>query len=66
MIVTTTINGRRSQGAVPPNAKEVAPGQKATLLSLPDVWKEDTTSWAMEVLVRTARGDSYRNKVEWK
>jgi hypothetical protein len=66
MIVTTTINGRRAQGAVPPNAKDVAPGQKATLLSLPDVWKDDTTSWAMEVLVRTVRGDSYKNKVEWK
>ena len=66
MIVTTTINGRRAQGSVPPNTKDVAPGQKATLLALPDVWKEDTTSWAMEALVRTTRGESYKNKVEWK
>ena len=66
MIVTTMINGRRAQGPVPPNTKDVAPGQKATLLALPDVWKEDTTSWSMETLVRTLRGESYKNKVEWK
>jgi hypothetical protein len=66
MIVTTTVNGRKVQGPVPPNTKDVAPSQKATLLALPDVWKEDTTSWSMEALVRTTRGESYKNKVEWK
>jgi serine/threonine-protein kinase len=66
MNVTTMINGRTSRGAVPPLAKDVAPQQKATLLALPDVWKEDTTAWSMEVVVRTARGESYKNKVEWK
>jgi len=66
MFVTTTINGRRAQGPVPPQTSEVAPAQTATLLSLPDVWKEDTTAWSMEVLVRTKRGESYKNKVEWK
>jgi tetratricopeptide (TPR) repeat protein len=66
MFVTTVVNGRRAQGPVPPQASEVAPAQTATLLSLPDVWKEDTTAWSMEVLVRTTRGESYKNKIEWK
>jgi len=66
MSVTTTVNGKRAQGAVPPQTKDVAPGQKATLLALPDVWKEDTTAWSMEVLVRTMRNESYKNRVDWK
>ena len=66
MSVTTTVNGKRAQGAVPPQTKDVAPGQKATLLALPDVWKEDTTAWSMEVLVRTVRNESYKNRVDWK
>jgi tetratricopeptide (TPR) repeat protein len=66
MIVTTTVNGRRAQGPVPPQTKEVAPQQKATLLALPDVWRDDTSAWTMEVLVRTIRGESYKNKLDWK
>jgi serine/threonine-protein kinase len=66
MTVTTTVNGRRSSGVVPPLAKEVAPQQRALLLSVTDFWKQDTTAWAMDVLVRTAQGDSYRNALTWK
>jgi serine/threonine-protein kinase len=66
MIVTTTVNGRRAQGPMPPNTKELAPGQKAILAAIADIWKEDTTSWSMEALVRTNRGESYKNKADWK
>jgi tetratricopeptide (TPR) repeat protein len=66
MIVTTTVNGRKTSGPVPPVTKDVAPQQKAVLLSLPDFWKEDTTAWSMEVTVRTARGETYKNQVTWK
>jgi hypothetical protein len=66
MFVTRVVNGRRAQGPVPLQASEVAPAQTATLLNLPDVWKEDTTAWSMEILVRTTRGESYKNKIEWK
>jgi serine/threonine protein kinase len=66
MIVTTTVNGKRSQGPVPPLTKDVAPKQKALLLSLPDLWKEDTTSWTMEIVVHTTRGETYKNQVSWK
>jgi tetratricopeptide (TPR) repeat protein len=66
MIITTTINGKKRAGPVPPQVKDVAPRDTAQLLALPDFWKEDTTSWSMEVLVRTARGETYKNKVSWK
>ncbi|MCM2256778.1 MAG: protein kinase [Vicinamibacteria bacterium] len=65
MIVTTVINGKRSQGPVPPSVKEVAPRDKAVIFQNPDFWKEDWTAWSMEVLVRTVRGESYKNKVTW-
>jgi tRNA A-37 threonylcarbamoyl transferase component Bud32/tetratricopeptide (TPR) repeat protein len=67
MTISTTVNGRRSQGAVPPLAKTVAPKQKTVIYSLSgEIWKEDTTSWSMEVTVQTARGETYRNQVTWK
>lgn len=66
MLVATTVNGRKAQAPVPPQTKDVAPGQKATLLAVSDFWKDDTTAWSMEVLVRTGRNESYKNKVDWK
>ncbi len=67
VVVTTTVNGKRSGGVpVPPLAKEVAPRQKTVVLSLSDMWKEDTTSWTMEVMVRTMRGETYKNSVKWQ
>jgi len=66
MVVGTRINNRGAQGPVPPLTKDVAPQQRALLRELPDLWKEDTTSWSMEVVVRTIRGETYRNQVSWK
>jgi hypothetical protein len=66
MTVTTTVNGRRAGGAVSPEVAEIAPRQKAVLLSQSDIWREDVTSWSMEVTVRTARGETYRNQATWR
>ncbi|MFI5184392.1 MAG: serine/threonine protein kinase [Vicinamibacteria bacterium] len=66
MIVSTTKNGRRSSGPVPPLVKEVAPQQKAMLREFPDSWQEETTSWTMEVVVKTVRGETYKNQVTWR
>jgi serine/threonine protein kinase len=66
MIVTTTINGQKRSGPVPPQARDVAPRQKALLLATPDFWKDDTSAWAMEVVVRTARGETYKNQLSWR
>jgi len=67
MIVTTVRNGRKSQGAVPPQTRDVAPHQTATLLTLPgNFWEADTSDWSMQIFVRTSRGETYQNKVDWK
>jgi serine/threonine-protein kinase len=66
MVIATSINGKSVRGAVPPLSKEVAPRQRALLRELPDTWKEATTSWSMEVTVRTPRGETYTNQVTWQ
>ena len=66
MIVTTKINGKGVSGPVPPQTHNVAPQQRALLMSTSELWKEETASWSMEVAVRTARGERYTNQVEWK
>ncbi len=67
VIVTTTTNGRRVSGPVPSQVRDVAPGQRANLIALAgNVWKEDTQSWAMEVVVKTSRGEIYKNQVTWR
>jgi tetratricopeptide (TPR) repeat protein len=66
MVVTTKINGKGVTGPVPPQARDVAPGQRALLMNTTETWREETSSWSMEVAVRTARGERYTNQVEWK
>jgi tetratricopeptide (TPR) repeat protein len=67
MVVTTTIDGTKRQGPVSPRASMVAPRRRALVFQLrPQLWKQDTTSWAMEIVVYTARGDTYRNTLTWK
>jgi hypothetical protein len=44
----------------------VAPQQRALLRELPDFWKEDTSSWAVEISVSTVRGERYTNQLSWK
>ena len=68
MTVTTTIDGRKQQGSVPPSATSVAPGSKAVVWQSPAelLWRDGTSLWSMEVLVRTPKGDSYRNTLTWK
>jgi hypothetical protein len=46
--------------------RDVAPGQKGILLSNTQVWQEETSSWSMEVVVRTTRGERYTNQLTWK
>jgi len=66
MVVSTTINGKKISGPVNPQTRDVAPQQKALLMSTTELWKEDTSGWAMEVTVHTARGERYTNQVAWK
>jgi serine/threonine protein kinase len=66
LLVTTTVNGRRSSGPVPALVKDVAPHDRAVVREFPDQWKEETTSWTMEITVRTIRGETYKNQVTWR
>jgi tetratricopeptide (TPR) repeat protein len=66
MLVTPRINGRGVTAPVAAQTKDVAPQQRALLLNTRDIWREDTTSWSMEVTVRTVRGETYKNQVTWK
>ncbi|HUG52459.1 MAG TPA: protein kinase [Vicinamibacteria bacterium] len=66
MVVSTTINGKKISGPVPTAVSNVAPQQRALLMSTTEQWKDDTSDWSMEVTVRTTRGERYTNKVIWK
>lgn len=63
LVITTIINGRRTIGAVPPQTRSVGPKQQALLRQMSDMWRGDVKSWSMEVAVKTARGESYRNEL---
>ena len=65
MLVTTTVNGRKSGGPVPPSVSTVAPGQGSAVLSVSDTLREDLRSWSIEIVLRTSRGESYRNRLVW-
>lgn len=68
MVVATTTNGKRMQGGVPPATATVAPRQRALVYQMPDseIWKEDTASWSMEIVLNTAGRETYRNTLSWK
>jgi serine/threonine protein kinase/tetratricopeptide (TPR) repeat protein len=67
MVVTTTIDGRKQQGRVAPSASVVAPHQRALVFQIRnEVWKRDTRSWEMEIVVFTSQRDTYRNTLTWK
>ncbi len=66
VVVTNTVNGRKASGPVTPLTRTVAPEQRALLLSLSDFLAANTETWSLEVLARTAGGETYRNQVTWK
>jgi hypothetical protein len=66
VLTTTTINGKKLQGPVPPLTKEAAPHQPAPVFEIKENWREDTTTWSMEVVLKTTRGETYRNSLTWK
>ncbi|MFI4945855.1 MAG: protein kinase [Burkholderiales bacterium] len=65
MVVTTTVNGGRAKGPVAPSVSTVAPGQGALVLSLSDRLRPDLESWSIEIVLRTSRGEAYRNRLDW-
>jgi serine/threonine-protein kinase len=68
LTVTSTLDGKRQSGQVSLSTTTVAPGQRALVYQTPgeQVWKEGTQSWTMEIVVRTTKGETYRNTLSWK
>ena len=65
-MIVTTVNGRLASGDVPLLARDVPPRQRVLILSVGDQWKAEVTTWSMAVAVRTARGETYKNRAVWK
>jgi len=68
MTVATVLDGKRQSGFVPLSVTTVAPGQRAPVYQTPgdQVWKEGTQSWTMEIVLKTTKGETYRNTLSWK
>jgi IPT/TIG domain len=66
VFVATSVNGRLSSAPMAFQSDQVAPRKRVLLGSLSDVWRDTTTSWAMDVTVTSDRGDVYKNQIVWK
>jgi hypothetical protein len=64
--VSYVSNGNKSGGPVSPRVKQVAPQANVLLEEFPGTWGEGTTSWSMEVVIASNRGDTFRNQLTWK
>jgi hypothetical protein len=66
MNLTRSLNGARTRSIDTPRTPQVVPKQRALVDVLGGVWAEETTSWSIEVIVKSNRGDTYQNQVVWK
>ena len=68
MSVATTVDGKRQAGSLPPMAATAAPGARSLVYQTPgdQLWRDGTTAWTMELTLRTAKGETYRNTLAWK
>jgi hypothetical protein len=64
--VKTIVNGRGAGGAVPLLATTAAPRQKTLLFQIDDTWKQESTSWSLEVQLTTDRNEIYKSQLTWK
>ncbi len=64
--VSSALNGARSNIPVPPRKAELVPRERALLYEEAGVWRDGVTSWSLEVLVSSGRGDTYKNQILWK
>jgi hypothetical protein len=64
--IFTTLNGTKSGGAVTPKDSEVEPQQKVMLQEVAAAWQEGVNSWRLEAVVKSNRGDTFKNQLSWK
>jgi hypothetical protein len=66
MRVGSSLNGEHSEAAMTPRLTEIPPEQVALLAEIASVWKDNVTVWGMDVTVRAAHGEVYKNSVAWR
>jgi hypothetical protein len=66
LTVTTNVNGAGGGVTLPPQAREIAPQQRALVGDTSGSWREGTSSWTSEVAVTANKGDSLRNTLTWR
>jgi pSer/pThr/pTyr-binding forkhead associated (FHA) protein len=64
--VSTNTNTGSGGGAVSPQAKEIAPRQRALVGETSGTWTEGTTSWSAEATVSAGKGDSLKSTLSWR
>jgi serine/threonine-protein kinase len=64
--LTIATNGVASTRDLAPAVTKLAPRQQTTLAELGGVWEEHVTSWSVEVVVTSNKGDSCRNTLGLK
>jgi hypothetical protein len=65
--IGTVVNGARSGGGtVSAPTSEVGTQQRVLLQEVPGVWPESVNSWALEVVVTSNRGDTFKNQLTWR
>jgi hypothetical protein len=64
--VSYVSNGNKTSGQANPRVKSVNPQGNILLDEFPGTWADGVTSWSMEVIVTSNRGDTFRNQLTWK
>jgi hypothetical protein len=66
MKVVTVENGKTASRMLTPRSRTVKPKQRVLLSEVEGVWRESARTWAMDVVVTSARQDVYRNRLHWE
>jgi tetratricopeptide (TPR) repeat protein len=64
--LTTTVDGSRSTRPASPETKEVSAGDAAGLAEVSGAIDEGVSSWALEAVVSSPKGDVCSNHLTWK
>jgi serine/threonine protein kinase len=66
LTLTTTANGSRSTKPATPQAREVPGGGAALLVDVSGTIEEGGTSWGLEAVASSPKGDVCSNQITWK
>jgi serine/threonine protein kinase len=66
LTLTTTSNGVRGVKPSTPQTREIPGRQAGILADVSGVWEDGVTSWNLEAVITSPKGDVCRNQVAWK